>query len=208
MLQPSDGYPIYLSKPLVTQNYSSLSFLKVSFKTESRVKSMEEKVLEENTSKYGQWRVTGRWAYKWFLFSSFCLFALSTCSTVAITLLILQQKKKKSYLVTILTLSPQGGSEDQTGDTKETGPHRGLWFHCPPRSPCPGSELVTPFSVPPFTCLCRSPSTDLMLPSLRLFTHPSPLVAWEVTVQKPPLLAIITWSGLVLESLPSECLLN
>lgn len=116
--------------------------------------------------------------------------------------------KKKKKLVTILTLSPQGGSEDQTGDTKETGPHRGLWFHCPPWSPCPGSELVTPFSVPPFTCLCRSPSTDLMLPSLRLFTHPSPLVAWEVTVQKPPFLAIITWSGLVIESLPSECLLN
>ena len=55
-----------------------------------------------------------------FLFSSLCLFASSTRSTVVITFLILKESRLFMVLITILTLSPQGGSNVQSADAKET----------------------------------------------------------------------------------------
>lgn len=77
-----------------------------------------------------------------FLVFSLCLFASSTHSTVAIAFLIGKESKLFMVLIVILPLSPQGGSEVQTADARETGPHGALGAHCHPCSPCAESQLI------------------------------------------------------------------
>lgn len=156
------------------------------------MKSIEKKILEGNTPKYlamgGHWAM-GSWVSFIFLFLLICIFYTFYSGHS-----ILNFKRTKfiyGILATNLTLCPRGGSEDQTGDSKETGPRRRLWFHCPlPWVSIDHSLLSSHFHLfvsLSWSWLCTALACVIYIPI-------SPFDLWGHW-WGPPCLAFITWSA-------------